>query len=473
MNTIAHLLIKKTSKQGILLSIIIFLFGMILLRERMNTIGYTLAQIFIIYYYFHVLSDSSSRLAFLSPNKFVYKLLLFSLIARLLSILIMYVVRNYAYDESYFFIDADEWTYHHWATVFSTNLTRGIGVAYNSIKSLSFDDRGHPILLGLSYSLLGQSPLSGRILNVFLGSSSVIIVYKLAKIIYGENIARTAGIITAIFPYFLYFNAQILKEIVMIYFTLISVYYFYKSIYEKTNVLNLSIMAISIFSLFLFRVVLGAMIVLLYSSFMLIFFGKEARLSINIFISLISIIAAIFLVNSIIPEAITTSHSYYKGKFNQIEAEMHDLEKNESIITSYAKSELAPMMLAAALFAPYPSFAKIELKRFNNILFAGALVKLILMFFYYYGLYWTFMNLRERGYVISLFAIGYILMNGIAGTILQHRFQLPANPFQIMIAASGIHNMSPKFYRLWKPYLVFCFVITMAYNVFKLNIRGM
>jgi hypothetical protein len=175
----------------------------------------------------------------------------------------------------------------------------------------------------------------------------------------------------------------------------------------------------------------------------------------------------------VIPEIVEKTASYYERRHTTIEGEVGDLDRNEQIQRSYKSAELAPMLLAAAIFAPYPSFAKIEGKEFNNVKFGAALIKMTLMFFFYYGLIWTFKNQRQKGYVIYAFTISYIGIIAVAGSILQHRFQLPANPFQIMIAAAGIHNMSPKFYRLWKPYLVFCFVITMAYNVFKLNIRGM
>ena len=473
MNIKFYSYLNKISNHGILLPVFILFSGVILLPDNMNTIKFVIGELLLILFFYRTFSNNSRRWSNLSSGQFISRVFILSIVVRFLSILVVLILQKYAFKGYEVFIHPDSWNYNIGAEQYAKELSIGISNAFASLNDLAFDDKGYPIVLGTIYSIFGAIPFVGKMLNMILGSFSVILIYKLTRIIYNENIARTAAIITAIFPYFLFYNAVILKEIIMIYFLLLAVYYFYRCIYVKGSFTNYLIMALAIISLMFFRLVLGALIIAVFASYLFLFLGSKGRLSIKILTTSVFLISAVFLLTMMIPEIVDKTKSYYEQRTSQIEGEVSDLGKNEQIQKSYEKAELAPMMIAAALFAPYPSFAKVAGKEFNNINFAGALIKLNLMFFYYYGLYWTFMNLRQRGYVIYAFAIGYISVIAIAGSILQHRFQLPANPFQIMIASAGIHNMTPRFFKLWKPYLVFCFLITLAYNLFKLNIRGM
>ncbi|MDP4181990.1 MAG: phospholipid carrier-dependent glycosyltransferase, partial [Bacillota bacterium] len=83
--------------------------------------------------------------------------------------------------------------------------------------------------VGIIYYFTGRTPFIAQYFNVFFGFFTVYFVYKLICEIGGSKKAALAGsFITAIFPTLNLYSAVILRENIITFFSLLSVYYFVK-----------------------------------------------------------------------------------------------------------------------------------------------------------------------------------------------------------------------------------------------------
>jgi 4-amino-4-deoxy-L-arabinose transferase-like glycosyltransferase len=69
-----------------------------------------------------------------------------------------------------------------------------------------------PFLLAALYSLTGHSFVASRILMIVVGSAIPVVVFALARLIYGRRVAIVAGLISAFYPFFVMFSNVMLSE---------------------------------------------------------------------------------------------------------------------------------------------------------------------------------------------------------------------------------------------------------------------
>jgi len=111
--------------------------------------------------------------------------------------------------------------------------------------------------IGLVYIITGRSPFIIQYINVLLGLLTVYLVYKLIVVLGGSERASLAGALcAAIFPTLNMYSAIILRENVITFFSLLSVYYFV--LWLKTG--SISRITLSVVCLFVASSVHGAII---------------------------------------------------------------------------------------------------------------------------------------------------------------------------------------------------------------------
>jgi len=71
----------------------------------------------------------------------------------------------------------------------------------------------YPYFLGVVYAVFGHDFLAPRIIQIVLGSVTCVLVYLLGRRVFGERAGITAGVLAAIYPLFLYFDAELLINV--------------------------------------------------------------------------------------------------------------------------------------------------------------------------------------------------------------------------------------------------------------------
>jgi hypothetical protein len=91
----------------------------------------------------------------------------------------------------------------------------------------------HSFVGGVIYYLFGHSPAVWAVFNAFIGALTVIVIIKIAKELFGTTEANILSILYAVFPSYVLFSALIQREVVVIFFITLSIFYFIR--YLKEN----------------------------------------------------------------------------------------------------------------------------------------------------------------------------------------------------------------------------------------------
>ncbi len=80
----------------------------------------------------------------------------------------------------------------------------------------------YPYILGITYRLFGHSYAAVRVIQSLFGIGSCLLIFSLARRLFGEREAIIAGVISALYVPFVFFDSEILMITYVIFFTLLS-----------------------------------------------------------------------------------------------------------------------------------------------------------------------------------------------------------------------------------------------------------
>src|SRR3989338_1298487 len=130
--------------------------------------------------------------------------------------------------------------------------------AYNlSSESISFDeavtigltkypnlDYGNPhfyyIFLNYWIGLFGNSEFAIRLTSVIFGVLSILVLYHLANLLFGENIALLSALILAVNPFHIFYSQEARMFSLFVLFSLLSLLYLFKVLKETRKIKNFS-----------------------------------------------------------------------------------------------------------------------------------------------------------------------------------------------------------------------------------------
>lgn len=156
--------------------------------------------------------------------------------------------------------------------------------------------------LGASvYSVFGRDPFLLQMLNVFLGTVSVIVVYKTAKELMPEKFALIPAWLFALHPTLIEQSAVFLREAVIVLFFALSIYYFVRWVKTLSPVhVLLSVLFMVVCSVFhggmvfgLFALSLAVFLIIFRNSFITLQSRKVKR---GFLPTLLIVIAGVFIV---------------------------------------------------------------------------------------------------------------------------------------------------------------------------------
>ena len=300
-------------------------------------------------------------------------------------------------------------------------------------------------------------------------------MYRLAQRNVGEQAARLTAIFCALWPNFWYYCSAHLKEVEMVFLTVLFIEQADQMLRSRQftawKVIPILLIAAIIFT---FRTPLGIVVLLalvfslVMSSTRVVTWGKRIIVGL-LAIVLIGVIAG----NRIEERADVLVEQVREGSQAQ-NMEWRSSRNQGNSLAKYASSAVfAPMIFTL----PFPSmvrpFDDQDIQQLNH---GGNFIKNIVSYFTILALVILLMSGYWREMLLPLsFMLGYLVMLTLSSFAHSERFHQPAMPFEFMFAAYGVGiALSKKKYRRWFGYwCVVMFLAAIAWNWFKLKGRGL
>jgi 4-amino-4-deoxy-L-arabinose transferase-like glycosyltransferase len=429
------------------------------------------AGLAVVFLFFLGLNYFSSRWAHLTYKSLEIRIFIIAFFIRLVFLGYLYLLTFWFDPDSFpFEINAaDSWVYHNVTLeLVDAPMHQWMEIIEDRMKSRS--DFGYPTYQGLIYSVFGPYTVVVRLFNAILGSLTVIMLGRLVNISWGSVHAKMTAIVAMLFPTLIWYCGIQLKETLMVFIVVSSFYLIWKTRSEgKWNVWAIGMGFLMCFILFFFRTFLAALV---FISIVLLFIPfKENRSSSML---LVSLMLSLYLFYSL-----AMSSNIFSDVNNQIEDSndffSRNLENEKSLLgdVKFDQVALAPLIVAGAAITPFPSYLATEARQLSIYTrFQNDLVRNMMYFFMYVGLYFTFKNKFKEYIGILFFLISYLGVITSAANSFQARFHMPIIPFVVVFIGVGIVELGAKYRRTWWMYLIGIFMAQLAWTYFKLNIRG-
>lgn len=463
----------KFSIKAILFSIMIVSGISLYFSDYFMPIIFFIGGLLIIFLFFVGLNYFQFKWFSLTKKTFYQKLFIYSFLFRVIGLLYMMLI-TYLFNPNQMLeiAPADSWTYHGAGLALRNLFMDGNWVSYLHHYFKDKSDWGFGIYSGIIYFIFGPYPIAHRIVNCLWGSLTAVLIAKIAERILSFEHAKLSGILTMLMPPLIWFTNQGVKETFMI-FMITSIFYYAVTFVEtgKVNFWGIIVMVSFSFFLFFFRTFLGVITILLPLAYMGLNLTQKRRSKIIIVFSLV-----LFLLGSgyLVYQAqfFDSILSTYEQRENRRDLDWNKSTKDLKINIKMAV--IAPIAFAGAIVTPLPSFLMLEKRQLIIIAhYQNEIIRNLLYFFVFIGIFYVFRNNFARCSLIVLFPLSYIFVLATAGVGFQDRFVLPSLPFFIILMSVGLINGSPRWIKRWDIYLFVILIAEIAWNIFKLNNRGL
>jgi hypothetical protein len=332
-------------------------------------------------------------------------------------------------------------------------------------------DFGYPTYVGFVYYIFGRETLLLRLLSILFSCFTVVMIYKLARNIYNEEIGRLAGIMAMLIPVMLWFDTMAVKESIMTFLIVLTLYIQSEIIQSrKINIAKILFLATGIFLLFFFRLFLVGLLSLVTAVFFLLNLSNRR-------ISRVTVLAAFLIIIIVLSTIIVESGSLEEFKVlmtqsqTQLEGELENAALGRGV--SYQRTLIIPFLLAGAIVTPFPSLLYFDEGQLTMVShYFNELVRNCLYFFGFLGIWISYKKYFRKSSLVVLYTFGYIFVLAVAGKSFQDRFQFPAFPGMLILIAVGLVQ-GKKYFSKWPLYLFVIGLAILAWNLFKLSIRGL
>ena len=430
--------------------------------------GFGIVEVLSFFYFTNQLTQTWANL---SEKSFLKNLLVAAFLIRLGWVVFSYFFYTYMTGRPFEFDAADASGYHYEALEITSMIRNGDIQPYlNDMKGRN-SDIGYPFYLGLQYWITDGSIIIARIIKAFLSAYTCVLIYKLGKRTFSDEVGRMSAIFCMLMPNLILYSGLHTKEVEMVFLT---VWFLERSdVMFRNKNFNFAEIAPPVVlagSLFFFRTVLGATAILalfttiVFTTSKILGFGKRIIL-------VIWILAVVgYFVGGTISTEIESVWATRSSSQEQ-SMKMRASEINGNKFAKYAKGAVfAPIILVI----PFPTIIETPLQQNQKIINGGNYVKNILAFFTIFALYWIIKNKKWRDYMLlGSFTIGYLIIIALSPFAQSERFHQPVLPFELLFAAFGISimtNRDKKYFRWW---MIFIFIAILGWSWIKLAGRDL
>lgn len=424
------------------------------------------------------MADNTSGTRLRSWRTFEKRIFLIAFFLRLGWALLIYYLFMQNYGNEFGFENADAGFYHEQAKYFADELREGNFFSYWQRVSSVIDisDLGYAAYAGLIYAVTDYSVLVVRIMKCIWSALTVLLIYRLAKRNFGEQIGRVAAIFCALWPNFWYYCGVHLKETEMVFLAVLFVEQADQMLRSRQftawKVIPVLLIGAAILT-FRTPLALVAFLSLIFSVVMsssrVVSWGKRVMVG-----GLVLVLLIVTMGNRIQEEA--------RGLVDTVQTDQQERnmewrsvrKDGGNAFAKYAgKSVFAPLIFTI----PFPSMVRpFEGQDQMQLLNGGNFAKNILSFFTLFAMVMLLISGKWRDHLLPIsFMLGYLVVLTMSTFAQSERFHQPVMPFEMMFAAYGlsIAVTKPKYKRWFTYWCVLMFVACIAWNWFKMAGRGL
>jgi len=451
------------------------LFGFLKLYFGQLTVPFLwlFAGLLVVILFFTALSYAMKRWAFLPTKEFLIRIFMCSLLLRLISMVFLYFIFLNLTGTPFYIQYADEYNYHNFA-IDIANAWKSGDLQVTRYIPWGFSYLGYPVFCGLLYLLFGYSTIVARIANCIINSFSVILTYKVSKLIWGERISRVASIIAMLFPWMIFYSALQLKDAVLTFLVLFAIYVLLKlGLGRRMKFWELLLAAITVTIMFTFRTVVGIIAIISTLSYLL--FSKSIRINLFKFILGIGLVlgSLLLLVQIGGKEA---ALNRLVGGYN-----LADYRASKWATAGSGLSQVASLGLFAVLSLPAPFPTVVDLPVDSSSSFprpeyyqiGTTLTWNIFSFFALIGIYLSIRYRLRESLPLWIFSLLYLFTLAQSNFIMDERFKLVISPFLIIFIAVGLSEKFRNKTKWWGVYLFFIALVIFGWNYYRLAGRGL
>lgn len=366
---------QLTFRNSLLLSIIFFI-ASILLDGKINEFSFSLflpvflVTISLLFFY---------RNQYKSTRKFLLNLISFHIFISLITTIVLtFILETY---NGYPFLSLkDDYNYYNSAVEISRRWEmNGISVV-NDIKLSTGFYSGYPNISALAIYLFGESIYVLKSLNIFISCLLLYYTYKTIILISSSYYGKLLTSILAFSPLLSFFSSFILKDIILLFLTVVVIYGWIKIFQKKAVFLDIAFIILSLVLMIFFR---AATILPLIISFLITYvinfvkFRKEFSFK-SIFSTLIIVILFFWFWNylSTTLNIVSESETYYSTRYESVASK--DVTNQIFSNFGYLIAIVSPALLFGSLFLP--GFMFLDLGNAETINYTVAIITYHLVF---------------------------------------------------------------------------------------------
>lgn len=462
-------LTRRQYFQVIVFTILLFWVIAILYPAHLVPAGYLAGGLITILLFYGIHRLLVQKWAKIPTKKFLIYLLVLSLVLRLMIAISLYLFYKWKTGEPFEFYAVDSKFYHLVATRLSKSISQFDFHFQDQLKDIGFSDRGYNIFLGFVYALFGPSIIKVRLINVVIGALSVRLVFRIAKNIYNEPVARSASIAAALVPNLLLYLGTHLKETLLVFLVLAfadGAVRFVKN--RERNIWLILVILLTGFSLFLFRTVLGVVCLLSFAGYAITLKPLHKGWQNLVSAGLLLAVLGYFMLNTEIGNELAE----YVEKSKTAQTENMQFRATRDGGNKLALMASAPLFASIILIAPFPSMVVVPEQDLLWMFIGANTIRNIYAIFVLSALFWVFKRDFRSSSILVYLVMGYLLILANSGFAISERFHLPVVPFLLILVAKGMENANPANRRFFPFYLFLVLLMIIGWNYIKLAGRA-
>ena len=401
-------------------------------------------------------------------RNFEKRIFLIAFIPRVLFMLLLYWIFQTHYGDAFGFENADASTYETLGKEVSQAIRDGnLFSKYELIFwGMDLSDRGYGMYLGVVYFISNNSILVARLLKCIWSSITVVLIYRLAKRSFREQMGRISAIFCALWPNFWYYCTCHLKEVEMVFLAVLFVEQADQMLRSRQftawKVIPVLLIAGALLT-FRTPLALVALLSLVFSVVMSS--SKVVNWGKRIIVGVLAVLLIGVTMGNRIEEQSKLLLDAARGGQQQENMDWRSKRNNGNALAKYAGATVfAPMIFTL----PFPTMVRpFEGQEVQQLLNGGNFVKNIISCFTIFSMIMLLMSGQWREHLLPLsFMLGYIVVLTMSSFAQAERFHQPAMPFEFMFAAYGlsIAMTKPKYKRWFMYWCGLMFIAVIAWR---------
>lgn len=402
-----------------------------------------------------------------SPQQFVKKLFITSLMIRVIYVIFIYFYYISMTGAPHMYHPGDELYYHNQAAIWHDE---GIESFLYWNAGTEYSDMGYMWLLAFEYLLFGTNVLPSRLIKCVISAFSCVLMYHLAKRDFGESVGRMTAVFCMLMPNMWYYCGLTLKETEMTFLTILFVERAdaalkASKITFKELVFPLLIMIV----MFMFRTALAAVLVAAFVAALIFSSKKQMKTGAKVLYTILFVVWMFFTVGA---QMIQESQQLWSSRQELQEAGYQNRAVQEGG-NSFAKYASASVFAPLIFTIPFSSMVNIPNQE-NQMMMNGAnFIKNVLSGLTIFALFTLLFNKEWRKHVLPIAVMcGYLVVLVFSNFAHSERFHFPIIAFEYMFAAYGITQLTNRHKRWYTFWLIGVCVANIAWAMIKLRGRG-